>query len=72
MEPNHHDRAWIAGPEAAARASVTTRAIYLWCRRYRLGNKIAGRWRIDPEALARMLAGDRPVERPEAAARPAP
>ncbi len=53
---------WITAAEAARRAEVTTACIADWVRRYGIGRKVAGRFRIDPEALDRFLAGE-PVAR---------
>jgi hypothetical protein len=46
-------------PEAAARAAdVTARTITNWAHRYpTLARKVGGRWRIDPTALDRLIAG---------------
>ena len=47
--------------KAALDAGVTPRCILGWCRRYpALARKVGGRWRIDPDALARLIAGGQP------------
>ena len=50
------DTGWITPSQAAQRAEVTPESVIRWCGRYRLGRKVAGRWRIDPAALERFLA----------------
>ena len=54
-------RSWISVPVAAQKAEVTSSTIILWCQRYGIGRKVAGRYRIDPDALARLLTGDTQV-----------
>jgi Helix-turn-helix domain len=48
---------FICPPEAAGRSHVCQQTIRNWCVRHRIGAKIGGRWRIDPAALDRLLAG---------------
>ena len=44
--------------EAAKTASVTTRCVGNWCRRYPgLARKIGGRWRIDTAAFDLLMRG---------------
>ena len=54
-------RSWISVPVAAQKAEVTSSTIILWCQRYGIGRKVAGRYRIDPDALAKLLAGEAQV-----------
>ncbi len=51
-------RSWISVPVAAQKAEVTSSTIILWVQRYGIGRKVAGRYRIDPDALAKLLAGE--------------
>ena len=48
---------FIYPPEAAGRSHVCQQTIRNWCIRHRIGAKIGGRWRVDPVALDRLLAG---------------
>lgn len=43
--------------EAADEAEVTTVTIRAWCRRYGIGRRVGGRWRIDPERFRQVLDG---------------
>jgi hypothetical protein len=52
------NRSWLTAVEAARRAEVTPECVGKWVRQYGIGRKIAGRLRIDVEALARLLAGE--------------
>jgi hypothetical protein len=56
--PEDTKRPWLTAGEAARRADVTPECIGQWVRRYGVGHKVVGRLRIDPEALARLLAGE--------------
>lgn len=51
---------WISVPAAAEKAEVTSSTIQAWCQRYGIGRKVGGRWRVDPDGLAKVLAGDAP------------
>jgi hypothetical protein len=49
----------LSPPQAARRAGVTRPTVVAWCRRYAgLGRRVAGRWRVDPAVLDRLLAGE--------------
>lgn len=48
---------WITPTKAAELARVTRESVSRWCERYGIGRKVAGRWRVDPAALERMLNG---------------
>ena len=48
---------WITPSQAAVRAQVTPECVARWCLCYGIGRKVAGRWRVDPAALDRLLAG---------------
>ena len=56
------NRSWLTAVEAAQRADVTSECVGKWVRQYGIGRKVAGRLRIDADALARLLAGE-PVGR---------
>ena len=51
------NRTWLTTAEAARRAEVHPCNLPAWCERYGLGRKVAGRWRVDPDKLAALLAG---------------
>ena len=46
---------YISTKEAAEQAEVTEPTMINWCRRYGIGIKVGGRWRVDPVQLKRML-----------------
>jgi hypothetical protein len=48
---------FIFPSEAAGRSHVCEQTIRNWCVRHRIGAKVGGRWRVDPAALDRLLAG---------------
>jgi hypothetical protein len=48
---------WITTPEAARRANRSTQTVRRWASRYSIGRKIAGRFEIDADGLAMILAG---------------
>jgi transposase-like protein len=52
------NRSWLTTVEAARRADVTPECVGKWVRQYGIGWKVAGRLRIDAEALSRLLAGE--------------
>lgn len=53
------DQAFLTSNEAAARARVTRQCLVRWCFLYPdLARRVVGRWRIDPTALDKLLAGD--------------
>lgn len=52
---------WVSVPIAAEKAEVTPSTIVAWCRRYGIGRKIGGRYRVDCDALAALLAGESQV-----------
>lgn len=55
---------FLTASEAALLAGVTHRALNVWCRRFPdLAVRVVGRWRIRPDALDRLLAGDLPTAR---------
>lgn len=43
---------------AIKRAEVSLPTIIKWCRKYKIGVKVGGSWRIDPEKLERFLTGE--------------
>lgn len=50
--------AWINTTAAAREAQVSPSTIWHWLNRHpNLGRKIAGRWRIDPDCLSRIIDG---------------
>ena len=57
-------RPYLTPPEAAPLAGVTRQCVTTWCAEYPgLATRVAGRWRIDPDALKRLLEGHPPSER---------
>lgn len=40
------------------RAAVSLPTIIKWCRKYKIGIKVGGSWRIDPEKLEHFLKGE--------------
>ena len=52
---------YLTPAEAAVKADVTPRAMTAWCDRYPgLAVRVVGRWRIRPDVLNRILAGNMP------------
>lgn len=53
-------REWLSTSEAAAIASVDQSTVIRWCQRFgtSLARRVRGRWRIKPEALAKILEGE--------------
>jgi hypothetical protein len=49
---------WVPVATAAQTADVQPSTVIAWCRRYGIGRKVGGRWRVDPDALAAILAGE--------------
>lgn len=55
---------FISTRRAAEAAQVAHRTIQDWVARYPgLARKVAGRWRIDPDFLERILDGRQPPQR---------
>lgn len=51
-------RDFLSPPEAARLADVSNCTIMYWCRKQpKLGQKVGGRWRVNPEMLARVMSG---------------
>lgn len=50
---------FLGTAEAARRARVAGITINGWCKRYGIGVKVGGRWRIDPVKLKEVLEGGR-------------
>ena len=51
-------RPWLTPNQAAIEADVTPATVRRWCAaRPGLARRVMGRWRVDPDALARLLAG---------------
>ena len=48
---------YISTTTAGKRAQVAIPTIISWCKRYGIGVRVAGRWRIDPLKLQRLLDG---------------
>jgi hypothetical protein len=46
---------YISTKEAAVQAEVTEPTMINWCRRYGIGIKVGGRWRVNPLQLKKML-----------------
>ena len=54
---------YLTPAEAAIKADVTPRAITAWCDRFpALAVRVVGRWRIRPDVLNRLLAGNMPSD----------
>jgi hypothetical protein len=54
-----YQRKWITPLEASQRAQVTRMTVYRWVEAYEgLGWRVAGRLRIDPDVLDRILSGE--------------
>lgn len=51
------NKKYISTSEALLIANVTKMTIINWCKEYKIGKKIVGRWRIDPEKLEWLLEG---------------
>jgi hypothetical protein len=52
------ERAFLTPPQAAPLAGVTRQCVTTWCKRIPgLAIRVAGRWRVDPAALDRLLTG---------------
>lgn len=51
------NKKYITTTEALLIANVTKMTIINWCKQYKIGYKIVGRWRIDPEKLEWLLEG---------------
>jgi excisionase family DNA binding protein len=54
-------RTWITPKEAAKRAQVSKMTVYRWIETYGIGWRVAGRFRVDPEGLERIISGENPV-----------
>jgi len=48
---------WYSSVDAAEIAGVTKETMLLWCKKYGIGHKVAGRWRVSTEKLYRFLKG---------------
>jgi hypothetical protein len=49
----------LSAAALARRHGIPTTTLYRWFAQYPgLGIKVAGRWRVDPDALNRLLAGE--------------
>ena len=44
--------------QAMSRAGVTMATIENWCKRYSIGIKVGGTYRVDPDKLERLLRGE--------------
>lgn len=53
-------RPWLSTSEAAQKASVDQSTVIRWCQRIGtpLARRVRGRWRISPDALAKLLEGE--------------
>lgn len=47
----------ISVSQAVAATGITRMTIITWCKKYKIGNKVGGRWYIDPDKLALLLRG---------------
>lgn len=59
-------REWTTTHHAAKIADVTPDTIVNWCRRYGIGWKVGGAWRVSRNGLSDMLAGRQVDRRQEA------
>lgn len=48
---------YITVPEAVQLTGISNVTIIVWCRKYKIGHKIGGRWAIDPVKLSLLLRG---------------
>ena len=56
------NRPYLSATEAASHAGVVLSTVVNWTARYPdLGVKVAGRWRINPTQLQRILEGQQPL-----------
>lgn len=53
-------KAWLSTSEAAEVAQVDQSTVLRWCQRFGtpFARRVSGRWRISPDGLAKLLAGD--------------
>lgn len=56
---------YITVPEASATTGITRVTMITWCKKYKIGNKIGGRWYVDPIKLSLLLKGAWKVPRKE-------
>lgn len=57
--PMSEPRTWIGTNEAARRAGVHQSTLIGWCQKVPgLGRRVRGTWRVDPDVLDRVLAGE--------------
>jgi hypothetical protein len=49
---------YISVPEAEKITGVSNVTIIEWCKKYRIGIKVGGRWRVDIDKLALLLKGN--------------
>lgn len=54
-------RKWISTKEAARRAEVSQMTIYRWIELFGIGWRVASRFRVDPDALDKVIAGEHPL-----------
>jgi len=48
----------ISTNQAAALAGTTRMTIISWCRKYKIGRKVAGKWYVYPQKLELLMKGD--------------
>ncbi len=53
-------KAWLSTSEAAQAAEVDQSTVIRWCQKFGtpLARRVRGRWRISPDALAKLLEGE--------------
>lgn len=56
-------RDWVSAGEAATLARVSISCVHKWTKRYEIGRKVAGRWRVERATLDRIIAGELPPPR---------
>jgi hypothetical protein len=48
---------FISIPVASKLTGVTKVTIITWCKKYKIGRKVGGRWKVDPDKLTLLLKG---------------
>lgn len=53
------NKKYLTTTEAIPIAGVTKVTLINWCKEYKIGKKVVGRWRIDPAKLQRILKNEK-------------
>lgn len=48
---------YITVPEAAGLTGLTKVTLITYCKKYKIGMKVGGRWKVNPDKLALLLKG---------------